>query len=323
VGGTGLSAAVVAHAQQKITNRTVNATGCDIGIYIGQGASHVTVASVFVFGANFEGILAEKTSHVTVKNSTLTKNGNNTIDPSAPALPGNGLHSYVGQSFAISVFGVQYATVQGNTVTANGRGGIGIMDNGPNDPGALTQNTSAPLIGSSHVNVIGNKVWTNAGGCAIVTATQNVGSTLSDLTIRGNVVHGTGMTATGPDIGGIVVAADLPASTVKNVTVQGNTVNNSFEGGVIVNSEAPTSSTRNVTVTKNNLRGNNWGFLEAPNTAGVIVFAADGAQNVGTSVTRNSIDAQFYGVWSTGMNRPHVAQNRIHVTTGGTRVFFG
>jgi hypothetical protein len=260
---------------------------------------------------------------VTVKNSTVTKNGNNTIDPSAPQLPGSGLHSYVGQSFAISVFGVQYATVSGNTVTANGRGGIGIMDNGPNDPGAITQNTSAKVIGSSHVNVIANKVWTNAGGCAIVTATQNVGGTLSDLMIRGNVVHGTGMTATGPDIGGIVVAADLPASTVRNVTVRGNSVTNSFEGGVIVNSEAPTSSTRNVTVTKNYLRGNNWGFQEAPNTAGVIVFAGTGARNVGTSVTNNTINAQFYGIWSTGMNRPHVAKNRIHVTPGGTPIFFG
>ena len=51
VGGTGLSAAVVAHAHQNISHRVVDATGCDIGIYVGAGADHVSIRETRVTGA--------------------------------------------------------------------------------------------------------------------------------------------------------------------------------------------------------------------------------------------------------------------------------
>src|SRR3954465_6071643 len=78
VGGTGLSAAVVAHAHQKITHRVVDATGCAVGIYVGAGARHVLVESTTVTGANFQGIFAEKTSHLRIARSTVTGNAFNT-----------------------------------------------------------------------------------------------------------------------------------------------------------------------------------------------------------------------------------------------------
>lgn len=325
VGNSGLSAAVVAHSGQRIAHRWINAERCDIGIYIGSNASHVTVDDATVSGAGFQGIFAEKTSRVTIENSRVFDNGWRTLDPSAPPLPPAGvLHSYVGQSFAISIFGVSGAVVKGNRVYDNGRGGIGVMDNGANDPGTITQDPNAPLRGSTNVSVIGNQMWGNANGCALVTATQNVGGSLSGLKLVGNRINGPGFDPT--DIGGIVVAADLPNSSVSDVRVSGNIVTHSNEGGVVVNAEAPFSTTSNVRVTGNVLSRNNWGHQEAPATAGVVIFAATapGAANYGTTVSWNLITSQFYGVWAVqnAMNpiRPSIHDNWICVTKGGTPV---
>jgi hypothetical protein len=322
VGGTGLSAAVVAHRHQWISHRVVDATGCDIGIYVGAGARHVTIRYTKVTGANFQGIFAEKTSHLRISRSTVTGNAFNTIDPSAPALPGSGVHSWVGQAFGISLFGVSHASVWGNKVYNNGRGGIGLMDNGPFDPGAMMQNQNpdAPLVRSSHVSIVHNKTWANYNGCGIVAATQNVGGRLSHLSIRGNRITGTGFGAAGPDIGGIVVAADLPGSKVSHVNVNRNTVRDSFEAGLIVNAEAPGSSTWGVRLFDNRVSGNNVGHLEAPDTAGVVTFAAPGAANRCTVIRHNDISNQFYGVWSRGDFPPRVVHNDIDVTPGGTPI---
>jgi hypothetical protein len=325
VGDTGLSAAVVAHADQQISHKVVHANGCDIGIYIGAGARHVSIRSITVTGASFQGIFAEKTTHLTISHSIVTGNAFHTIDPSAPPLPGSGVHSWVGQSFAISLFGVSHAKVSENRVYANGRGGIGLMDNGPFDPGAKmqNQNPNAPLVRSAHVNIVGNKTWANYNGCGIVVAAQNVGGHLSRLSIRDNRIIGTGIGAAGPDVGGIVVAADLPGSKVTRVNVNNNTVRDSFEAGLIVNAEAPGSSTTAVHLYDNEVSGNNVGHLEAPNTAGVVTFAAPGAVNHRTKIWDNDISNQFYGVWSRGDFPPKVFDNDIDVTAGGTPTSLG
>ncbi|WP_183061863.1 right-handed parallel beta-helix repeat-containing protein [Motilibacter peucedani] len=325
VGGTGLSASVVAHDHQRISRTTVDATGCDIGIYVGAGADHVTIRGVRVTGAGYQGIFAEKVSHLRISDSTVTGNAYKTVDPSAPPLPGSGVRSFVGQAFAISLFGVSHVTVQGNKVYDNGRGGIGVMDNGPFDPGARMekQNPAAPLVKTSWVKVVDNDTWGNYNGCGVVAATQNVDGALSHITIRDNRITGIGFGAAGPDIGGIVVAADLPGSTVTRADVAGNTVRDSFEGGLIVNSEAPGSSTTGVYLYDNQVSGNNVGFLEAPNTAGVITFAAPGAANNDTRIFRNTITDQFFGVWSRGDHPPTLSANTIAVTAGGVPVSLG
>lgn len=317
VNNSGLSAAVVAVSGQTIKERHI-ATACDIGIFVGPGTSHVMIDDVTVTGAGFQGILVEDASHVTVQDSIVTGNGFRTIDNSVPALPGSGVHSRVSQAFGISLFGVTGAWVRDNTVRNNGRGGIGIMDNGANNPGTITQDKNAKLVGSTDVWVMDNMLTANYNGCGIVAATQNVDGHLSDLRITGNTIVGTGMSKTkGPDIGGIVVAADLPNSWVRDALVGDNTVRGSFEGGAIVNAEAPGSSTDNVIITGNRLRANNWGKQEAPSTAGVVVFAGTHAMNMRTNVAGNTITDQFYGVWSMGKNPPKVFGNLIRVLTNG------
>ncbi|HZY75378.1 MAG TPA: right-handed parallel beta-helix repeat-containing protein [Jatrophihabitantaceae bacterium] len=324
VGGSGLSAAVVAHNGQHIANRTI-ATHCDIGIYVGSSAKHVRISGVTITGAHFQGILAENTSGLSVSNSVIKDNGLHTLNPKAPKLPGSGVRSFVGQSFGISLFGVSHARISGNHVTGNGRGGIGVMDNGANNPGTITQNPKAALRGSSDVVITHNTLSANYNGCAIVVATQNLGGHLSGMVIRHNTIRGVGMTKHGPDVGGIVVAADLPNSSVTNAVVSDNSVVRSFEGGVIVNSEAPGSHTNNIAITGNQLRRNNFGKQEAPHTAGVVVFAAPapGAANRLVVVAGNSITGQFYGIWSSGSNALHQFGNHISVIGHGVRVFRG
>ncbi|MGH3260408.1 MAG: hypothetical protein ACRDNS_00275 [Trebonia sp.] len=334
VDNSGLTAAVVASPGQTIANQTIDATGCDIGIYVGKGVAHVRITSVTVENASFQGIFAQDTSHVTIEHSTVTNNAFGTLstDPNAPKLP-SGVHSYVSQSFAISLFGVSHSTVSDNTVYNNGRGGIGIMDNGTNDPGTLNQPSSAPLVSSSHDTVSGNQEWANYNGCAVVAATQNFGGSLSHLVIADNAIAGTQTNfgeigANGADVGGIVVAADPPQSSVSHVDVSGNHVTDSFEGGVIVNAEAFNSFTDHVHVIGNTVSGNNWGDQEAPGTAGIIVYANPGAlaqappgaiapANIGTVVVGNTAADQFYGIWSTGDYPPTVAGNQIEVVPGG------
>lgn len=329
VGNSGLSAAVVARPYQRIVDRTIK-TSCDIGIYVGAGVSHVRIDNVRVSGASFEGIFAQKTSNLTIENSTITGNGFKTTDPSAPPLPVTGVHSRVSQAFGISLFGVSYSEVSHNKVADNGRGGIGLMDNGPNDPGTITQNTSAPLVSSSHDVIVDNRMSANYNGCGLVAATQNTGGSLSDLVLAGNTITGTGVSPVhGADTGGLVVAADLPNSSVSNVSVSHNQVTDSFEGGVIVNAEAFNSFTKNVRVIGNKVAGNNYGHQEAANTAGIIVFAnpapippkTSAPKNVSTVIEGNIATGQFYGIWSTGNYPPVTHQNHIHVTSGGTAIF--
>jgi hypothetical protein len=321
VGDSGLSAAVVARHGQRIANRTI-ATHCDIGIYIGSAATHVRISGVTITGAHFQGILAENTSYVSVRNSVIRDNGLHTINPKAPLLPGSGLHSYVSQAFGISLFGVTHANIRGNRLTGNGRGGIGVMDTGANNPGTLTQNPKAAPRSSGDVVIEQNTLAANYNGCAIVVATQNLNGHLSHVIIRNNAIHGTGITKAGPDVGGIVIAADPPNSSVTDALVSGNRVIRSFEGGVIVNAEAPGAYTDNVVVTGNQLRRNNFGKQEAPSTAGVVVFAAPapGAANRLVVVAGNSMSGQFYGIWSSGTNDLRDFGNHIAVTAHGVPV---
>jgi len=321
VNNSGLSAAIVAHSHQTIRNRTIK-TKCDIGIFVGPGKTHVKIERVSITGAKFQAILAENTAYLTVRGSRIHGNGFGTIDPTAPPLPGSGVRSRVGQAFGISLFGVSHSTISHNVVTFNGRGGIGVMDNGPNNPGTLTQNPKARLVGAHDVVVEDNYTAANYNGCGVVTATQNANASISKILIRHNVIRGTGVSKKhGPDIGGIVAAANLPGSSTTNVVISGNKVTNSFEGGVIVNSEAPTSYTDHIVVTSNYLSGNNFGLVSpTTHTAGVVVFAAPGGVNRHTLVAGNVIVRQFYGVISTGANPATTFANHIRVTRGGVPI---
>ncbi|HVX20126.1 MAG TPA: right-handed parallel beta-helix repeat-containing protein [Acidimicrobiales bacterium] len=313
-GTTGLTAAVVATNGQTLSGTTVQATGCDVGIYVGAGATGVTIDGVTVSGANDAGILAEDTTGLTVTNSVVQ---------------GNALQAdkRIPQAFGISLFGVSTSTVSSNTVKGNGRGGIGLMDDGPFDPGAI-QPTPGPAVPvpSKNDHITGNTVSTNYAGCAIVLAVFNATNTLTSSTVSTNTIPGNRTVGShGPVVGGIVAQANGTRSSVNGVTISGNTVTTSYEAGIIVHAAAPYSKTTTVKVTGNpNISGNNWGLTNGPTaTVGVLVGTslAPMTKNVGTVVSGNTISSQFYGIWSEGPTPPSVSGNTVAVTAGGSAYY--
>ena len=322
-GSTGLTAAVLATAGERISARTIDAAGCDVGIYVGPGITGVTIGgaaaadAVAVTGANDTGILVEATSGITVEHATVQNNG---------VHPDTSLASFGG----IVLAGVSHSTLTGNTVINNGGGGFDINDDGPVDPGAPNPGPKAP-VASVDVTVSGNRISGNDGGCAIVYSTHDAGGSISGGTISGNTITGhVGVfKATGPDVGGIVVAAASPDATVSNVSVADNNISDSFEGGVIVHAHAPRDVVTGVSITGNTIGpANNWGNTNGPPTSAGVIVGVDHlpppiAPSIRqTTVAGNTIFGQFYGVWISGVTGVATAPaNRISVLPGGTPIY--
>ena len=137
-GTTGLTAAEVVTGG-TVTATSIDATGCDVGIYVGPTAASGVIiggataaAGVTVSGANDTGIFVDQAATVTIENDTVENNG---------VAPGAGLASFGG----ILLAGVSDSTVTSNTVTGNGGGGIFVNDNGPVNPGAPNAGPNAPV----------------------------------------------------------------------------------------------------------------------------------------------------------------------------------
>jgi hypothetical protein len=293
-GTTALTADVIAQTGQTITG-AVDATGCDIGIYVPPGTSGVTINGATVSGANDHGIMAEDTTNLAIENSTIQNNG---LNPT-PNIDTNK---------AVLLVGVTNSSVENNTVTGNlADGGISVTDEGGGlNPGAPGPGPQQP-IASSNDGITGNTVSGNFGGCGIIVESWVPGAGTNDIFVTGNQVLGDpGVFGPhGPVIGQIVVATDAPGATVTNTEVSGNTVNGSFITGITVHSNAPGDSITGTTIHGNALDGNNWGHINAaPQTdaIGLIVNNIPGASTPildGTSITNNTMTNQFVGVWQT------------------------
>ena len=321
----GMTAAVVATNGQTIDSSggNIDATGCDIGVYVGPGIDGVTIGGstasdgVTISGANDTGVFAEDNTALTVENDTIQGNGVN---------PASGIISYGGVVLA----GETDAAVSANTVSNNGGGGLFVNDNGPVDPGTAAAGTG-PLTPATDNTVSGNTMSGNYGNCGIVYATHNSGGSITgggiaDNTITGHVgvIH-----STGPDVGGIVVATASPGATLANVPVTDNTVSASYEGGIIIHSHAPHDVVTGVSITGNNVGpGNNWGQTNGPpTTAGIIVGVdqlppAIAPTITNTTVAQNTISGQFYGIWISGVTGiTTTPANTISVLQGGTPIY--
>jgi hypothetical protein len=293
-GTTALTADIIATTGQTITG-TVDATGCDIGIYVPPGTSGVTIDGATVSGANDHGIMAENTTSLTIQNSTIENNG---LNPTAN----------IDTNKAVLLVGVTNSSVENNTVTGNlADGGISVTDEGHGvNPGAPGPGPLTP-IASTNDGITGNTVSGNFGGCGIIVESWVAGAGTDNIFVTGNQVLGDpGVFGPhGPVIGQIVVATDAPGATITNTEVSGNTVNGSFITGITVHSNAPGDSITGTTIHGNSLDNNNWGHINgAPQTDAIalIVNNIPGPSAPvldGTTVTNNTMTNQFAGVWQT------------------------
>ena len=316
-GSTGFTAAVVATQGQNITG-TVDATGCDLGVYVGPGATGVTISGATVENATDHGILVENTSNVTVQNNTVTNNGTKP-------------NPKVSSDDAIFFAGVSGSTISGNTVTNDNAGGIRVTDDGPLNPGAPNPGPAA-VVPSSNDTVTGNKVSKVYGGCSVLVGGYNAGNDIQNVSFTNNTITGAiaQFGPNGPVIGQIVVAGNGPGAKISGVTINGNTISQSLVSGITLHANAPGDVISGTAITGNTLTLNNWSKSNGgPETTGIALEAepipgAGAPAITGTTISGNTITAQYFGVWisyAAGGPATSIGANNYQVPPGGYPVF--
>jgi hypothetical protein len=279
-GDTGLTAKIVAASGAHLSGLDVDATGCDIGVYIGPGSSGTELRHSTITGANDHGVFVQDARDIVVADNRVSGNG-------------VAVHHDIAEDKALQLSGTSDSTVRGNTVVDNvGDGGIGVADDGPAGPAAPPD--AAHGLFPARGNVVeGNTVADDLFGCGIVVAAYNPGAGAWDNSVVGNSVSGV---VGRPAVGGIVIAADPPNTSLGGNKVVHNTIKDALIPGIIVHSNAPGDSVTNTTVTANTLTGDGWAMSDGPHArTGIIVgalAAPDGtalATLSGTTVSANRI----------------------------------
>jgi Right handed beta helix region len=301
-GGTGLTAARIASAHQRISGH-IDATGCDVGVYVGPKADGVTITHATITGAGDHGIFVQDASRVAILDNSVVGNG--------LSLNSKGIV----EDKAIELVGTTDSVVLRNVVQGNlADGGIALNDDGPAvDPGAPVADATA-LHPSKRNMVIGNEVSGNAVGCGIVLSSDNPGAGVLDNTVANNTLTDTPgvMTKNGPPISGIVLAGQL----VENNRVLHNTVHGSFMPGIIVHSNTPAEVVSGTLIAFNTLTDDDWGKINGPDVATAVVVGA-GATPGGTGVLSgtwlfaNTISNESIGIDEYGATATRTFANRF------------
>lgn len=211
----------------------MDATGCDIGVYVGAGATGVVISGATIKGANDHGVFIEDTTGVVVEHSVITHNG---------LAPAKG----VGEAKAVALVGTRGVIPRDTRVTGNLHGGIEVNDDGSIDPGAPDPGTPSPAVGNT---ISRNRVIGNVGDRGIVIAAYNPGQGVARNIVADNtVVNG--------KPGAIIVAADPPGAATTDNAVLGNVVTGNLLPGIIVHSNAPNDTVTGTLVLDNTLSGN-------------------------------------------------------------------
>ncbi|HEU5423000.1 MAG TPA: right-handed parallel beta-helix repeat-containing protein [Nitrolancea sp.] len=189
-----MTASVIATSDQVVTG-DIDATGCDIGVFVGSGVSGVTVNAT-VHDANQYGVFNQ--GNVTVDQSEISNIGNHSGGVFAP----NGGQTGLGVYFA---FGSNASgAVTNSVIRAYQKGGVAV--NGSGASATVTGNT---IVGLSDVPFIAqNGIQFGYGASGVI----------HDNTIDGNWYTGADWSATG------LLLFDVNASGVK--TSQNHFMNN-------------------------------------------------------------------------------------------------
>jgi len=329
-GSTGLTAQMVLTSNQQLIGKTVNATGCDVGIFIGPGGDRILISGVTVTGANEHGIFVQDSSRVTIQYSVVTGNGvhGHACPPSGPPPPG-----CISEDKGIELVGTSGSVVSQNVVSHNlADGGIGVADDGPTDPGAPNTNPGNTMGAKNNV-VSNNLIIDNANGCGIVIAAYNQGTPVDNTQVLGNTIIGTApapgqyFPPPGSYIGQIVVATDGPFAEISNTQVVNNSLDGSELPGIVVHSNV-FGDVLSHTQIQNNIIADN-GYYPGPpainpndpgvsqGTTGIALIAEVGGADTPapvlshTNVNSNTILNDLNGVWLCG-----TADTNIHQQQG-------
>lgn len=298
-----------------IAGLTINASGCDIGIYIGHGVSNVSIVGVSIRNANQHAILVQDTTNIHISNNYIAANGAASLVCPPGGVPPPGC---IPEDKPIELVGTSFSSVTNNVVIRNSAdGGIGIADDGAQNPGAplgvagLSRRATFDLVS-------GNAIIDNTRGCGVVIAAYNAFEGINNVIVRNNLIvgqaPGTPITSTsGPFIGQIVVATDGPLTTINNVRVAHNVLRGSYLPGIVLHANVFGDLIKNTNIVGNVLTHN--GYYPGPpnatsNTPGVlqgttgISLVAENPQTPNppavisdTNVNSNVVLGDLNGVW--------------------------
>ena len=166
--GMNLTAAVIADGD--ISNQTIDANGCNIGIYYGPGTSG-TVENSEVFGSNYFGIVA-------TGEDSLLNVGTTSVDVTNSKIRNIGEKPFNGAQHGVAVYYYAFSdgasatgAISRNAVSLYQKGGI--VANGPNAAVSITENT---VTGNGPVPYIAqNGIQIGRGGAGLIMRNQVTG----------------------------------------------------------------------------------------------------------------------------------------------------
>ncbi|MDA8069208.1 MAG: right-handed parallel beta-helix repeat-containing protein [Actinomycetota bacterium] len=274
----------------------VNAAGKADGFLLsGTGAAGATVKGFVVENATFEGILAKRTSDVTIADNVVKDNdrGLTAKHPVGECAPAGGVPGTCGQ--AIHLMSVTDSRVLANLVESNAGGGIRLTDE----------------LGPTALNLVaGNRILNNPFGCGMVLSSVNPSALSAGGTpdpsgggvygniVTNNITDGNGVKGSGA---GILLAG---VATYDNV-LDGNTANgNGWAGITLLHSFPPGQDNGNV-ITANKLAddgvslpppGSPLASFMPSGTVGIVVSSA--VPVAATTIAGNTISDVNYGIWT-------------------------
>ncbi|MCL4434824.1 MAG: right-handed parallel beta-helix repeat-containing protein [Actinobacteria bacterium] len=292
-GHSGLSAAVVAHARQHITGY-INASGCDVGVYVRTGTKGVVISHATITGANAHAIMVVDTSGTIVEDNTVTDNFGNAID--LTLLPENK---------TIELVGTTGARVTGNTGTPS----IAVIDNGRVNAAAVNPGKPSPAVRNL---VQGNHFFSwmhNSMNCLVAVTAFNPGEGVTGNIISDNTFSG-----------GIVVATNAAHTAAIGNVVSGNTLTGASLPGIIVHSNSPGDIIKGTVIASNHLSHNAaMPICGLSMPAGIAIIGA-ATPILGTLVHGNTVSNEQVGIWMAGSTGAILSGNSISTFHGGMPV---
>ena len=305
-GTTGLTTLMTAHSHQVISGKTIDARGCDVGIFVPPGSKHVVITRNDIFGAGIHAIFVQDSANIAIRNNNVHDNSAGVPKVSCDFVKSG---PCVAEGKAIQLDGTSNSIIAHNTITNDQFGGISIADDGPVDAGALNPGTLSP---ANNNLVIGNQVTQVAHDCGIVVAVYNHVTASNNLIINNNIEGSLPPFGVNPYVGQIVVATDGPDATIQNTFIINNVVNGSTLPGIVVHSNAPGDNISRTFIASNTLGNNGYypPFFSTPNTPvaangttaiSLVAEASPGMPQAptisGTVLINNTVSPDQNGVW--------------------------
>ncbi len=292
----------------------VNAAGQVNGFLItGPGASGALVRGFVVEHATEEGILALKTTHVTIENNTVDANdrGARAAKPTGECAASGNVPGDCGE--ALHLMSVTRSLVTGNTVKDN-VGGILLTDElGPTADNTISHNNSSDNVFDCGITLAGHNpkatVNTRVGGGSWNSKPQPKVAGVYGNKILDNTVDNDGTKGQGA---GIIMAGGAPGAGVYDNLVEGNTAKGNGLAGVEIHSHSFGPSAPPADLNGNQIIGNTVshdGVADSSDaefspadfakgaTVGILV-GSDVVKLHGIVIRKNTVSDTHFGIWT-------------------------